>query len=291
MTETSRDDLVWWAVGASVPIPSGFRIGPDRCARVLAVLALHANVDGYAWPSAETIAATIPGLHRRDVRDALAVLENGGFISRVPDPPVKRRSVTWLLHAVPRARQVAGIPATSDIDNLAGIPATNERADLAGELAGNLAGEVAGNLAGIPATNRREEKRTPIAHARAHEAGGSQWAGEECDVRRDPRGPHELDADGLACVHCQARNPAVSDIERDAIGARRRLTALHRERALPIGLDELVQHAALLGDGDLLAGYRIVERVTERSLAGTHDPAAALRSRLRPDRARRVQAA
>lgn len=137
----------------------------------------------------------------------------------------------------------------------------------------------------------RTEEIPPTPHDESHLRDASAWAGEECDVRREPRGPHVLDADGLACVHCHARNPTVTAGERDAISARRKLTALHRERALPIDLDELVQHATRLGDGDLLAGYQIIERVTERSLAGTHDPAAALRSRLRPDRARRVQAA
>ena len=92
-------------------------------------------------------------------------------------------------------------------------------------------------------------------------------------------------------MHCHARNPSVTAAERDAISARRKLTALHRDRALPIELDELMQNAADLGGGDLMAGYREVEQRTARSLDGTHDPAAALRSRLRNDRARRVQAA
>lgn len=165
---------------------------------------------------------------------------------------------------------------------IADVTKTSDRADE------NVASQLT-KTSDVPLS--REGENPPTPHDESHPRHASAWAGEECDVRREPRGPHELDADGLACVHCHARNPTVTAGERDAISARRKLTALHHDRALPIDLDELVQHAARLGDGDLLAGYRIVERVTERSLAGTHDPAAALRSRLRPDRARRVQAA
>lgn len=135
MIDTPRDDLVWWAVGASVPIPSRYRIGPDRCARVLAVLALHANVDGHAWPSADTIAATIPGLHRRDVRDALAVLEHGGFISRVTDSQVKRRSVTCTSSARAKIaisctlirRRVPSPSSAANADRFVGSPSSVHR--------------------------------------------------------------------------------------------------------------------------------------------------------------------
>lgn len=137
----------------------------------------------------------------------------------------------------------------------------------------------------------RTEENPPTPQAPASPIHSSPWAGEECDVRRHPRGPHELDGDGLVCVHCLARNPSVTAVERDAISARRKLAALHRDRALPIELDELIQKATRLGDGDLMAGYREVEQRTARPLDGTHDPAAALRSRLRNDGARRVQAA
>lgn len=292
MNNPSRDDLVWWAVGASVPIPSRYRIGPDRCARVLIVLALHANVDGHAWPSADTIASTIPGLHRRDVRDALAVLEAGGFISRIEEPHVKRRSVTWLLHGSAAAPDLAGTPATPASDDLAGIPATQDRPEVAGDLAGDVAGDVAGDLAGIPATNRREGKRTPLANAREDAPSATPWAGEEeCDVRR-PRGAHELNAAGIACAHCNAPNPTLTRAERETLATSWAFEELRRERAITIGVDTLMRHAQRLGAGDLTTGARIVRQVLDRPAPpDTRDLDALLRSRLDTAGARRVQAA
>lgn len=176
------------------------------------------------------------------------------------------------------------LDTSSPVDN-----SSQPSGEPSGQPSGQPSGEPSGTTGLHPSLPFPANPPTPHELAAVNETGG--WAGEECDARRDPRGAHELDADNLACIHCQAHNPAITTAERDAIIARRKLTALRRDRALPIDLDELMQHAARLGDGDPLAGYQIVERVTERTLAGTGNPAAVLRSRLQPDGARRVQAA
>ncbi|GAA1209187.1 hypothetical protein F6W70_15420 [Microbacterium maritypicum] len=209
---------------------------------------------------------------------ALETGHSEGQVRRALDALVTRTAVRrhQLRENGPYDRRYSYTPVISDVSN------TTDRA------AENDASQVS-NSTDVPLLIEGENPPTPHDKARPHE--DSPWAGEECDVRRNPRGPHELDGDALACLHCHARNPNITAAERDTISARRKLTALRRDRALPIELDELMQHAARLGDGDLLAGYQIVERVTERTLDGTTDPAAALRARLRPTRARRVQAA
>ncbi|KAA9135741.1 helix-turn-helix domain-containing protein [Microbacterium caowuchunii] len=136
------DDLLWWALSTALPAGRS-NVGTDRAIRVLVALALHADVDGIAWPSAQTLADRLPGLHRRDVRNALDALEGAGHISRVAGPD-RRRSVTWRLNAP----NLAGIPAIPAPANVAGISATH--------VAGNVAGHPAGHLARIPATNRTE---------------------------------------------------------------------------------------------------------------------------------------
>lgn len=209
---------------------------------------------------------------------ALETGHSEGQVRRALDALVTRTAVRrhQLRENGPYDRRYSYTPVITDVSNSTDRAAENDASQVS-------------NSTDVPLL--RDGENPPTPDDRPRPIDDAAWAGEECDVRRNPRGPHELDSDALACVHCQARNPAVTAAEREAISARRKLTALRRDRALPIELDELMQHAARLGDGDLLAGYRIVERVTERTLAGTTDPAAALRSRLRPNRARRVQAA
>ncbi|WP_260981287.1 helix-turn-helix domain-containing protein [Curtobacterium pusillum] len=119
-------------------------MGSDRARCVLIALAQYADPEGYAFPSAETIAHDVAGVQRRNVRDALELLASAGVIERVAAP---RRSVTWRLRT-----DLAGVPAPAESSRVAG--------DLAGDVAGDLAGDVAGDLAGMPATNRTEPKRT-----------------------------------------------------------------------------------------------------------------------------------
>jgi hypothetical protein len=141
----STDDWMEWAL--STPIPSrAVSIGQSSTRLILVALALHANAEGFAFPSAQTIADKINGMHRRDVRNALEVLEAGGVIARAGKVG---RAVRWHLNSLDKA----GFPATSHSRDMAGYPAN--------DVAGNMAGNVAGNLAGYPAPNRTEQKIPP----------------------------------------------------------------------------------------------------------------------------------
>ncbi len=157
---TAGQEFTRWALGVS--LPSSRNVGSDRARCVLIALAQYADHDGYAFPSAETIANDVAGLGRRTVRDAFELLSSAGAIERVPNP---RRSTTWRL-----CTHVAGVPAHPETPHVAGTPATVGPGDVAGELAGDLAGDVAGDLAGMPATNRTEPKRTnPAGPRHPHE--------------------------------------------------------------------------------------------------------------------------
>lgn len=63
--------------------------------------------------------------------------------------------------------------------------------------------------------------------------------------------------------------------------ARKALVRIKRERALPIGIDEMLQHAYRLGDGDPWIGFRIIDQITQTAIAGANNPTAVLRKRLR----------
>jgi hypothetical protein len=62
--------------------------------------------------------------------------------------------------------------------------------------------------------------------------------------------------------------------------ARRALTALVVERALPFDTDALLRDAYTVGKGDPWWGYLTIKTATEQSFAGARDPAAVLRKRL-----------
>jgi hypothetical protein len=134
-------DLVRWANASD--LPSTRHIGRHAVGRVLLGLAVHADRNGDAWPSAQTLADQISGLSRWDVRNALDALESHGLIKR---NGLRGRSIVWRL-----AIDMAGFPATSG--------------------AGDVAGEVAGTSAGYPAPKRREVKRTRPARAAAGDPG------------------------------------------------------------------------------------------------------------------------
>lgn len=131
------DDLTQWAL--TVPVPSTRSIGAHATRLLLIALVQHANREGIAWPSPQTLASEVAGMTRRHAREALAVMESTGVIQPA-EPKRPGRATRWRIVA-----------------NLAGIPATFAPANQAG----NQAGNVAGNLAGIPATNRREENLPP----------------------------------------------------------------------------------------------------------------------------------
>lgn len=143
-------DLTRWALG--VTLPRSPQIGADRVGRVLVALVQYASADGVAFPSTETLARDVSGITRRDARNALDLLAAHGVIT-VAEAPRRGRNRRWRIVATP----MAGIPATSNDDDMAGIPANPEPPQLAGELAGQLAG----NMAGIPAPKRTEGKNPP----------------------------------------------------------------------------------------------------------------------------------
>ncbi|MDR5699855.1 helix-turn-helix domain-containing protein, partial [Agromyces aerolatus] len=92
---SAADTLTDWAL--AVPLPSGSKaIGRAAVRLVLVALAQHADADGIAYPAAETLADAIEGMARRDVRNALHVLESEGLIE--PAASRKRnRSIRWRL--------------------------------------------------------------------------------------------------------------------------------------------------------------------------------------------------
>ena len=183
--------------------------------------------------------------------------------------------------------QPSGEPSDDPGRFVAGHPV-----DKSGEPSGQPSGQPSGEPSGNPGLPPSLPFLTnPPPHGESHLRQTSRWAGEECDVRR-PRGPHQLDEDGLVCVHCNTRAPDVTAVERDGIVARRKLSEFHRDRGLPIAVDELLEHADRLGDGDILAGARVVRQIVDEPMpTKTRDPAKLLRHRLRNTRARRVQAA
>lgn len=139
------DELVWWAL--TVPIPdTGHRVGEDRLSRILVALAMHANADRIAWPSADSIGKSL-GIDRRTVRGAFDALKSAGLIERVDS---KTRSTAWRL-----LTPVARIPATSNQGVVAGIPATQpvDNSELGGGGSGGGSGGATGE------DPRHEEKR------------------------------------------------------------------------------------------------------------------------------------
>lgn len=136
------DDLTRWALG--VPLPSTRQVGADRVGRVLVALVQYADAAGNAWPSADTLAADVSGVTRRDVRNALDALAAAGLIAAT-EPRSRGRVTRW---------QVVGLPP---VENMAGIPAT----PIVEQLAGNMAGELAGDVAGTPAMKGSEGNYPP----------------------------------------------------------------------------------------------------------------------------------
>ena len=147
----TADDWLWWAL--AVPLPEPPRtIGRHALRLVLVALAAHAGPDCLSWPAAQTLADAVAGLSRRDVRNALEVLEEGAIIARAGR---KGRATCWRL---------GSFPAGDNPSEVAGYPASTSARQLAGE----VAGEVAGQVAGYPAANRTEQKNTPLPPSPDH---------------------------------------------------------------------------------------------------------------------------
>ena len=126
-------DLVRWANAADI---QGTRqIGAHAIVRVLVGLACHADRDGGTFVSAQRLADEITNLSRRDVRNALDVLEAGGHIERTGH---RGRTTTYRLAFV----ESAGHPANAQpprTDDPAGYPANASAGPSAGESAGHPA--------------------------------------------------------------------------------------------------------------------------------------------------------
>lgn len=192
------DELVWWAL--TVPIPeTGHRVGEDRLSRILIALALHANSDRIAWPSAGSVGRSL-GIDRRTIRGAFDALESAGLIERAKS---HTRSTAWRLLA-----PVARIPATSDTEDVARIPATQPVENPA-RSGGGSGGESGGESGGDP---RHEEKRREKNKRFDQIQGGKITAlrpaathmltvrpGEHCPPDR-----HRYLADG-SCINCDIR--------------------------------------------------------------------------------------
>jgi hypothetical protein len=131
------DDLIRWALAAD--LPSSKAIGRHAVGRVLVALVAYANRDGIAWPSTYTLEGDISGISRRDIRNALDLLEESGLIANVGKAG---RSIRWKLSA--------GYPAQSD-DAEPQEQAGEQAGEWAGQWAGTWAGEQAGTSAGYPA--------------------------------------------------------------------------------------------------------------------------------------------
>lgn len=140
----SADDWLAWAL--AVPLPEPPRsIGRHAVRLALVALVSHAGHDCLSWPATQTLADEIHGLTRRDVRNALEVLEAGAVIARAGR---KGRAICWRLGPfapVDNSPDMAGYPASFTTQQSAGI----------------AAGELAGQVAGYPAPNGREQKKTP----------------------------------------------------------------------------------------------------------------------------------
>lgn len=144
------DLLIRWACQQ---YPAGNRsIGSHAVARVLVTLASFAGPDGSAWPSADTIAENTGGMSRRQVREALEILEAEGYIRAAGR---RSRAKRWTFVVVDNLPEVAGYPATSTLF------------EVAGEMAGEMAGQVAGEMAGYPATSGVELSSSPLPPKRS----------------------------------------------------------------------------------------------------------------------------
>ncbi|WP_156459355.1 helix-turn-helix domain-containing protein [Microbacterium sp. Leaf436] len=192
------DELVWWAL--TVPIPeTSHRIGEDRMNRVLAALAMHANIDRIAWPSSESLGKSL-SLNRRTVRNVFDALVEAKLIERTPS---RSRSTAWRILA-----PVASILATSRSADMARILATGpvDNSSRPGELTGEPTGELTGE------DPRHEEKRreknrnlrnngvTSIDSYRLPaKTLVTTQPGEYC-----PPGQHRILGDGT-CMNCEMR--------------------------------------------------------------------------------------
>ena len=90
-TASSRKLPRRWALLVPIKYPAG--IGEHMVKLVLVAPTEYANRDQTAWPGARTLADDVSGLHRRDVTNALEVLEKlNGLIAR---DGKRGRAIVW----------------------------------------------------------------------------------------------------------------------------------------------------------------------------------------------------
>jgi hypothetical protein len=160
MTETHQ--FISWALRAPIAdVPAS--IGVAKVRLVLVCLANHADREGLAFPSQHTVADEIDGCARRDVQNALSVLEKARLIAR--DGSKGRATVYRLQYADESER--TGYPVNQERAQKAGYPVKSKGADLTGNLTGELTGNLTGTLPGYPVTNGIEENVIPPTPHRA----------------------------------------------------------------------------------------------------------------------------
>ena len=188
------DELVWWAL--TVPIPeTGHRVGEDRLSRILVALAMHANSNRIAWPSADSVGKSL-GIDRRTVRGAFDALKSAGLIERTES---NTRSTAWRLLA-----PVAGIPAITGTEGVAGILATHpvDKSAQSGGATGGATGEDPRHE-GKGREKNRNSRNNGVASIDSYRLPAKTLVttqpGEYC-----PPGRHRILRDGT-CMNCEMR--------------------------------------------------------------------------------------
>lgn len=218
---------------------------------VLALLADRANPDGTAaWPTQDDLARTLE-VTERSIRRYLVELETAGLIRRGDQRYVShirpdRRPVVWdlVMDGPPTSPRGDRSVTPSPVDN----PPRGDRSvppfpPPRGDSHGSHGGTGAvrhGGTASVLENSPLPSRTVPRAHARE---GG--------------RVAHPFEAN-----------------------ARRALATLRVERALPLDVDELIELAYGVGDGDPWAGYLEVKQASTSDLETARNVEAVLRSRL-----------
>ncbi|MEC3853462.1 helix-turn-helix domain-containing protein [Paenarthrobacter ureafaciens] len=170
MTETHQ--FISWALRVTITdVPAS--IGVAKVRLVLVCLANHADREGLAFPSQHTVAGEIDGCARRDVQNALSVLEKAGLIARNGS---KGRATAYRLQYVEET-ELTGYPVEQLQSRQTVYPVNSQGADLTGHLTGQLTGQLTGNLPGYPVTNGIEENEIPPTPQRSDRRDSTGTAG------------------------------------------------------------------------------------------------------------------
>lgn len=226
---------------------------------------------GIAFPSVATLSEDIGGMHKRDIENALAVLEAARIIEPA-EPKRQGRTTRWrVLASEPiddqdddSERAVPNLPGS-----LRGYPGKSDETIPPGSFPGSFPGD----LQGYPGSKRSEEINPPIPQHVESSASSVERQGDGGNLQSID------DLDGIPETYRNWLNERRPDSHPHEPHTRRKLARMHARRRLPIAPDELLRLSYDLGHGDPWAGVQIVDNRTAGSLDGTRDPAAALLSR------------